>query len=274
MINEEKVNEEIKELEGEIAEQKEELDQIQEGVENTSVTDTGVTDTSVTDTSVTDTSDKEEENVDTQDAQDKEEVQESLSSRNFRILAKQKQEEARKRKEYEKELEEQKKKNEELLAQLKKYKEDNFEDYNEEDYKSKKTKKTKEKDIESIITNEIDRRTAESELIKEYPDFEKVVNDINVSILQDLDPASIKAIGNASSWKEVGEITYKAIKRNKIYIDTSGNKERIEKNMSKPKPAASLKTGKKMKTDPFAYLNTAEGQAELRRELNESMRKL
>lgn len=86
---------------------------------------------------------------------------------------------------------------------------------------------------------------AEVRLKNEFPDFDAVVNDENIQLLAELEPALAETIRNSSSNLYSKAVTaYKMIKKLGLAPDATmdADKRKIAANMAKPKPLASIKS--------------------------------
>ena len=123
-------------------------------------------------------------------------------------------------------------------------------------------------------------QNAELKLRQKYPDFEQVVSPDNIAILRETEPEIAESIGSQSDIFSKAVAAYKAIKKFGIYEETTvvQNRETISKNLSKPRPAASVSpsTGNNplSKANAFATVLTEERKAQLYKEMVEASKRI
>ncbi len=77
----------------------------------------------------------------------------------------------------------------------------------------------------------------------EMPDFDKVVTDENIALFEAEYPDEAEALKNSTAAPlSVGKAVYKNLKRLGIYVEDTAapSREAVQKNLSKPRPAASV----------------------------------
>lgn len=114
-----------------------------------------------------------------------------------------------------------------------------------------------------------------NELTAKFGDFDEVVNTQNITKLRDLRPGLARSLHSNPDLREKAIETYYAIKdlgiyESQVYLQ---DKDRVKKNVSKPRPTQSL--GGRESNDPLSYANAfSEGLTEeLKRKLYETAKK-
>ena len=122
--------------------------------------------------------------------------------------------------------------------------------------------------------------TAEAALKSKYPDFERVVSSENIKALKEEYPTVADSINSNQNIYSKAEAAYIMIKKLDIHKEDIFKEERmaVQKNISKPKPIASLSPQQgdspMSKANAFANGLTPELQAQLRKEMDEARRNL
>lgn len=97
-----------------------------------------------------------------------------------------------------------------------------------------------EDQIKTVRTQSV-QEINEARLRLQYPDIDSVVTSENIAALRNEDPDLAQAIYNTPDYYSKAILAYKSIKRNTAVHDSAINyKDRIEKNMAKPKSAPSI----------------------------------
>ncbi len=114
---------------------------------------------------------------------------------------------------------------------------------------------------------------AEIRIKQKYNDFEEVVSVDNVDILKALYPKVAYKIIQETDFTKKAEKAYEAMKKYKIFTTDAkieNRKARVSKNISKPRPLSSVKSGSPALGAANAF---AEDSAEERRRLYEEMKR-
>ncbi len=127
------------------------------------------------------------------------------------------------------------------------------------------------------FNNKSTQYTIESRIKNNFPDFEKVVSSENVEMLNTMYPEIAQSLKDTSDMYTKAAAAYKVIKNMGIYKDHEEfmpQKQVINKNVSKPRPASSVSpqagNSPLAKANSFANGLTPELQAQLRREMFEA----
>lgn len=107
------------------------------------------------------------------------------------------------------------------------------------------------------IRQQAQRNADEYRLKSQYPDYDKVVNNATISILEEKNPALAKAIGQVYERDQysAASAAYEAIKNMGIYTEDSfsQDRERAQLNAGKPRPTQSVSPAKGL--SPIASAN-------------------
>jgi len=163
---------------------------------------------------------------------------------------------------------------------------DNVSDYDVDSKAIKDLKKqvTLQQEQQQQFLTYLAVQKAEEGLVKKHNDFAEVVSETNTSILKELDPTEYMKIVKESDIFKKGLMAYKAIRKHNIFqsanagdnagVDAAYNKEIITKNMTKPRPAAATVKSNADSASVFSNLHSRDFQNQLRKELEESRRKM
>jgi hypothetical protein len=214
---------------------------------------------------------KEEVEVPTEAPEVPKEVVETPASRNFRALS-----EAKRKVEKERD---------EALARIRAFESkivtepaeevNSVEDFEDTDDKYKKLAREQQN-----MKLQMMAQNAEQQLRKQYPDFDDVVSPDNIAILNEAEPEIAQSIGSQADLFSKAVAAYKAIKKFGIYEpkEIAQNKETIDKNLAKPRPATSVSPaiGANPLTRANAFANglTEERKAENYRKMVEASKRL
>ena len=132
-------------------------------------------------------------------------------------------------------------------AQVKKAKDVDFDDDDFDDDPNKKEIKLLKQQFAEISVN-----NSRMKLQTEYPDFGKVVTEESISILKQRFPEIAATLDQSRDIYTTGVSAYNIIKKFGLHVDDEyvNNKENVESNINKPRPASSLKS-----TSALSYAN-------------------
>lgn len=112
----------------------------------------------------------------------------------------------------------------------------------------KKVMQSYKRDIKQLrdalenVQKQSESMTAEARLKAAYPDIERVINDENIAMLQEIEPETAAILKSSGDFYNKAVVAYKAIKRTGIFKEDefAADKERAAKNSLKPRPLASV----------------------------------
>lgn len=120
----------------------------------------------------------------------------------------------------------------------------------------------------------------ETQIRSNFPDFEKVVSEENVAILNEMEPEIAQSLSETKNMYAKAASAYKIIKKLGIYKNdevSMAKKQIVAKNAAKPKPLASVSPQQGdsplSKANAFANGMTKELQEQLRREMMEARKR-
>jgi len=115
-----------------------------------------------------------------------------------------------------------------------------------------------------------------SSIKADYPDIDKVVNEATMEALERQDPDLVALIKSSTNLRGKAVAAYKAIKDKGLYVEDTyvSERERVQKNVSKPKPTAAISgTGTPLsQADMFANGLTPELKDQLHKEMIAAMK--
>jgi len=110
----------------------------------------------------------------------------------------------------------------------------------------------------------------------DYPDIDKVVNEATMEALERTDPDLVALIKSSGNLRGKAVAAYKAIKDKGLYVEDTyaSERERVQKNIVKPKPTAAVAgTGTPLsQADMFANGLTKELKDQLHKEMIAAMK--
>lgn len=118
----------------------------------------------------------------------------------------------------------------------------------------------------------------EAKLRATYPDLDKVLSKDNVTMLAEIEPELAQTLRNSKDTRSNLIVAYKAIKDKGIYKEDiySADRERAQKNLSKPRPLTSVspQQGDSPLSHANAFANglTPDLQKQLLKEMTEAMK--
>ncbi|HUV84176.1 MAG TPA: hypothetical protein VMV86_00620 [Methanosarcinales archaeon] len=197
------------------------VQEVEEGLEQEAVDNTGVDNTSV------------EEAEDSLEEQiiPKEDAKPSEKEENLKALRESRRQLQKERDEYLKRIQ---------ALEASQFKKTNDLDFDEDEYdpNKKEIKLLKQQYAEMAVNN------SRMKLYSQFPDFSKVVTEESISILRQRFPEIAATLDNGQDFYSTGASTYNIIKKFGLHVeeDYVNERERVEKNLNKPKPVSSIKS--------------------------------
>lgn len=118
----------------------------------------------------------------------------------------------------------------------------------------------------------------QDKVLAKYPDYAKVATSMNVAILIEQDEGTTKTIRAEQDTYKKAIMTYDAICKHNIYqhpqTDVEADRETMAKNLAKPMPAHATSKNHPKSGSIFSEIHSKEYQSMLRKELEESKRRI
>lgn len=135
--------------------------------------------------------------------------------------------------------------------------------------------------LEAALHNQQQQNAAEiarARLKSQFPDFEKVFNQENLTVLQELEPEIARSLNSNGDLYSAGASAYKIIKQLRIHVEDTfqADKDKAHKNAAKPKSLATISPQKGesplTQVNAFAQGLTPELKKKLFLEMQEAQR--